>query len=759
MTIKPSWFCLAVLLPLCLACVSSRPRTAPHLPASEVPNLEERALLLLLVDRQTYDAFTVQQALKGDASLREDLAVALGRIPDRQGRTVLQGLLIDEEAAVRRAAAFALGELEDPEAQTALFQAVRDADRETGVLAVEALGKLGARVVDVLEALLPLAEGERWARLLPHLFRFKEETIVALAERGLILPAAALHARAAYALSRDPFPQAVPILRVLLTDPNPRIRAWAARALGLVGSGDDLPALRPLLDGEDPGPIIQALRAARALIAGGKAQAPADWVPRLQALLNDPRPGVRGSALEAAGVWAAASPEIGEALAARTAAGETWERGLALVALAAGKHPRASELAAAAAGSTDVASRARAAEAAGLLGFPAAGALLERLAGDASPRVRGAALAAWLAADPQAGEVARKALQDPDPAVRGAALDWLAEHPVAPLAELEAALAAVYREGVEEAGLAAVRAVAARGQAEPLERGAAVALLEKAAASGPYVLRREAGESLGKLDRPVPRLEPAERSKGPEVYREIVQRTRRPRTVEIRTERGTVTVRLACPQAPLTCLSFLQLAGQGFYDGLTFHRVVPDFVVQGGDPRGDGTGGPGYSIRDEINRLRYDRGAVGMALAGPDTGGSQFFITLSPQPHLDGGYTIFGEVVAGGEVVEQIRLGDRIETVVEVELSQRGGGMFPGRSRDPPQAMGTAERLFRRGNSVACGGIRPGQGVRWLMSWQAARRTLRRRRSAVPMACGGCRERPGTSLRDTSSRGGHGGLR
>jgi cyclophilin family peptidyl-prolyl cis-trans isomerase len=117
----------------------------------------------------------------------------------------------------------------------------------------------------------------------------------------------------------------------------------------------------------------------------------------------------------------------------------------------------------------------------------------------------------------------------------------------------------------------------------------------------------------------------------------------------------------------MTCINFLNLAGQGFYDGLVFHRVVPDFVVQGGDPRGDGTGGPSYSIRDEINQLRYDRGVVGMALAGPDTGGSQFFLTLSPQPHLDGGYTAFGEVVSGGEVLDQIRLGDRIETIVEVK--------------------------------------------------------------------------------------------
>ena len=132
------------------------------------------------------------------------------------------------------------------------------------------------------------------------------------------------------------------------------------------------------------------------------------------------------------------------------------------------------------------------------------------------------------------------------------------------------------------------------------------------------------------------------------------------------TERGTVSLELTCPEAPLTCLNFLHLAAQGYFDGLAFHRVVPDFVVQAGDPRGDGWGGPGYAIRDEINTLRYRRGTVGMALSGPDTGGSQFFITLAPQPHLDGGYTVFGRVVAGDEVLDRLVQGDRIQRIVEV---------------------------------------------------------------------------------------------
>jgi len=113
--------------------------------------------------------------------------------------------------------------------------------------------------------------------------------------------------------------------------------------------------------------------------------------------------------------------------------------------------------------------------------------------------------------------------------------------------------------------------------------------------------------------------------------------------------------------------SFITLARKGFFNNLTFHRVVPNFVIQGGDPRGDGEGGPGYQIRCEINTRPYTRGAVGMALSGKDTGGSQFFITHSPQPHLDGGYTVFGQVTSGMDVVDRIARGDLIKRIVVVE--------------------------------------------------------------------------------------------
>jgi cyclophilin family peptidyl-prolyl cis-trans isomerase len=120
------------------------------------------------------------------------------------------------------------------------------------------------------------------------------------------------------------------------------------------------------------------------------------------------------------------------------------------------------------------------------------------------------------------------------------------------------------------------------------------------------------------------------------------------------TPHGEIVLELAAADAPLTVHSFLGLIERGYYAGTRWHRVVPNFVIQDGDPRGDGSGGPGYAIRDEINALRYLRGMLGMALSGPDTGGGQFFITHSPQPHLDAGYTIFGRVHDGMGAVDRV---------------------------------------------------------------------------------------------------------
>ena len=127
---------------------------------------------------------------------------------------------------------------------------------------------------------------------------------------------------------------------------------------------------------------------------------------------------------------------------------------------------------------------------------------------------------------------------------------------------------------------------------------------------------------------------------------------------------GEIRIELFPEDAPKTVESFVTLSKKGFYNGLTFHRVVPGFVAQGGDPKGDGTGGPGYQLKAEFNQRKHTRGAVAMARSQhPDSAGSQFYICFAPAAHLDGQYTVFGQVVKGIEVVDQIKVGDKMKTV------------------------------------------------------------------------------------------------
>ncbi|HUT93986.1 MAG TPA: peptidylprolyl isomerase [Thermoguttaceae bacterium] len=133
----------------------------------------------------------------------------------------------------------------------------------------------------------------------------------------------------------------------------------------------------------------------------------------------------------------------------------------------------------------------------------------------------------------------------------------------------------------------------------------------------------------------------------------------------ITTAKGTIRIRLHDDKAPKTCANFEKLVGRGFYDGLTFHRVMDDFMIQAGCPQGDGFGGPGYSFKDEFHRdLKHDGpGVLSMANSGPNTNGSQFFITHVATPHLDGKHSVFGHVVEGQDVVDAIRQGDVMEKV------------------------------------------------------------------------------------------------
>jgi len=137
----------------------------------------------------------------------------------------------------------------------------------------------------------------------------------------------------------------------------------------------------------------------------------------------------------------------------------------------------------------------------------------------------------------------------------------------------------------------------------------------------------------------------------------------------IETKNGKITIELFDKEAPGTVANFVKLIQEGFYNGLKFHRVIPEFVVQGGDPSGNGTGGPGYSIKCETegNPHKHNRGALSMAHRGKDTGGSQFFLVLEPQSHLDGVHTVFGQIIDGYDIMDLIEQGDLMENVTVVE--------------------------------------------------------------------------------------------
>src|SRR5205085_3924266 len=212
---------------------------------------------------------------------------------------------------------------------------------------------------------------------------------------------------------------------------------------------------------------------------------------------------------------------------------------------------------------------------------------------------------------------------------------------------LEAAYKAARKETMNDARVAILEA------AQKLKHPMNLQALAEETRDEDYVVRRKAVEllALSKFELATQKLAIGRVNTGHDkkYWQRMTQLAESPKNpiAVIHTKKGDVRIELYIQDAPMTVDNFMKLVRNGFYDGLEFVRVVPNFVIQAGDPRGDQNGGPGYQIRDEINLRRYQTGTVGMALSGKDTGGSQFFITHSPQPHLDGGYTIFGQVIDG----------------------------------------------------------------------------------------------------------------
>ncbi|HEX6070483.1 MAG TPA: HEAT repeat domain-containing protein [Longimicrobiaceae bacterium] len=664
------------------------PQPTPAALDSVTPDvLAAWADLLRLEDRREYDAPTLRRHAEASSPLlRRRAALALGRLRRPEGAPELLRLMADSDTSVAATAAFALGQLGDSVHAAALADALGRPDAASHPTvaseAAYALGKVGGTAGrDALLAYLgaaPLAGDARAdvvASALLAVWRLPRSSDLAPLTRWLQAPDGELRWRAAYALARRADHRALPSLRTVLPDPDPRVRALALR--GLTGAladsaGVDRAALlAEVLPHAADTSYIVAINAIRTL--GSFADPRAALALAQIAAGADAHRAV--TAMESLGRIGSAAAETSEVLlrAAASEALPTAVRGSAVEALSAIDTLSAGRVVERFAGSADWRLRAAAARAAARIDA-ADGARLRPLLGDADPRVVNAALQAAIDAAGDSIVPLRPRLVEQlgaaDAVVRATALTALAR--IADPALLPALLdayARAQRDTLNDAALAAVDAIAAirRDGFDP-----ARAFFGRFERSADALVRVRVGERFDSATAAAAWGDPlpVETDRSPEDYRRLVERWVAPALAgspapeaSIVTRGDTIRLRLFPLDATLTVDSFGDLAAAGFFDGQEWPRVVANFVVQGGDPRGDTSGGPGYTIRDEINRHRYGAGTVGMALAGPDTGGSQFFVTHSPQPHLDGIYAVFGEVIDGQEVTETILPAHTIERI------------------------------------------------------------------------------------------------
>ncbi len=615
----------------------------------------------------------------GEARVRRRAALAAGRVHLPEAVPALVTLLEnDRDVEVRQMAAFAMGLIGDGSAATALTTALADTDPTLQGRAAEALGLIGHRPAapaigavvaahvnaGVLNGLNPDDMG---APKTPPIEAVRLG-VYALVRLGSFdaLAAAVIdgtgQARSrwwpiAFALQRINDPRAAPALLALLTGDGQLTRAFAARGLGVLKEQKAAAALLAMAENAGE-PLAVRIQAVRGL-----------------ALLGDARGG-------AVLVRLITSPQVNQnlQLEAITALGQLRHTAAVdlLIDLVSASWPsaRAAALQALARTDTDTfisaisgldpdphwSVRAALATTLGELAKERAEAPLTGQLRDGDQRVIPSVIDALAkigstAAVPEL--LAR--LKADDQVVRAAAARAVAALKVpGAAAALTEALALAQRDGLYVARAATLDALVA------VDPAAARPLLVAALADRDWAVRLRAAEHLRKIDpaADVSGMRPAPPPIVPELAAvdALVAPEYSP-SAYIDTSRGTIQIELAVLDAPRTVANFIALARKNYFRGVQLHRVVPDFVVQDGDPRGDGEGGPGYTIRDEINQRPYLRGTVGMALDWADTGGSQFFITHSPQPHLDGRYTVFGQVIAGMDVVDRLQQWDTIERI------------------------------------------------------------------------------------------------
>ena len=609
-----------------------------------------------------------------EARVRRRAALAIGRVGSTEGIEPLTALLTDSEMEVRQMAAFALGLIGDAMARPALLNALKDSQALVQGRAAEALGLIGNRMdasavsamvqahirSGVLKGVMPddlgypLSPQIEATRLgLYALTRLQDYDALAAAVLANGQPVSTWWP-IAYALQRVGDPRAASALTALLSTPGRYTAAFAARGLGLAKAMAAAPALRQIVSERrvPSGVVVQAIRA---LAAMGDAAA----VPVLRTIVTTPSadPALRLEATTAFAtlVDASALDLLLDLLSNPTPA----LRGAAFGALA--RVDRDTFLSTLAGLDADRDWTVRVAVANALATLPAERSVprLTVMLQDSDQRVIPAVLAALAAVKaPSAERILIDRLKTGDVVVRGAAASALGD--LKPTSAVQPLIDA-YRGSTPDPEYGA--RASALGALAKIDPAAARPVLVEALKDRDWPVRIRAAELLRQQNSPEQPTRPAAVVPiGSAEFQAVVAPRYSPHAY-IETDKGAIEIELAVLDAPLTVAHFMTLARKGFFNGIAFHRIVPDFVVQGGDPRGDGEGGPGYTIRDELNQRPYLRGVVGMALDWKDTGGSQFFITHSPQPHLDARYTVFGQVVAGMDVVDRLVPWDVIRSV------------------------------------------------------------------------------------------------
>lgn len=670
-----------ILAILAVGCRSEDPASRPSDGLLQDPALQ--AVVELQVRR---DGPALVSLLADPApAVRARAALALGSVQYAEGWASLAGALDDGDAAVRRDAAFALGQLGAPEIREPLVRAFgREEDPRVRRAILLALSKvpvpeaapdlLALQVTPDEEAVRTLALA-RLAAVRGMGTREGQDRLLELLDHR----DPAVRRAAAYYFGRVPEPGVwaprVSRVREALaaygkSDPA---AMYLLQALGRLGDAGDAPRLREWASSARDWRVR-----ANAVVALGSLPPDGESREALFRALDDPAPLVGVAAAQSLARGEFSTSELARMKAWMDAHPDRWQAAAPLLGVLARADER--EYVFAWLDAVPEEESFRWAFGIQALAFVPGDGALERLGrGVASPdpRVQGAAVgtlvqrwsqdrlfagsseayfpvfvAVLQGGTPQAAVAAARALADP--AFQGMGSEEL--------------LVEAYRgmDAAEEAEpmMSILEALTAMGSARADTLLNAAALQPQQALRNLAVRLLEARGGTAPTPAPPASAEEPQAEAGAQVpaldWAYLASLGRHPRLV-LDTERGRVVIRLHTEEAPLTVQTITRLASEGRYDGIPFHRVVPNFVVQGGDfATGDGFGGAGFRIVSEFNLLAFDEGVVGMASAGKDTEGSQFFVTHSSQPHLDGGYTAFGRLVSGDDVVARLMVGDRI---------------------------------------------------------------------------------------------------